>query len=64
MKRWPGARRVAMECSLARTELAELVTGAHGHAWPVLIDLPPSLAASENARGLIWQSHSAARPDL
>ena len=50
----PGAWR----WMLASThQLAEPVTGVHGHPGLRLIDLPPRLSTSENIPGLIWQSH-------
>ena len=45
-------------------QLAEPVTGVHGHPGLWLIDLPPRLSAGGSVPASIWQFHPRARRDL
>jgi hypothetical protein len=45
-------------------QLAEPVTGVHGHPGLWLVDLPPRLSTGRNAPRLTWQSRPVAGPDL
>jgi hypothetical protein len=45
-------------------QLAEPVTGVHGHPGLWLIDLPPGLSTGRNGPRVTWQSRSVAGPEL